>query len=400
MSSLTQFFLLSLPILGSAADLGVPLSWRKFYNERPLEERQKIAQAAIDNIGQYLDKKTYEFNGLGYWVSANTYSAIALKDKTTGTETNRKLVSAALKSNFENHPHFYKYDFNDDALWWGTASIYAYQAYNDTMFLNYAIDNWNEAQITRTQAQAGKHPLKKDTIRATCDGHNTTAGGVFWSPKKTGADDKEMNTITTSLYLTHVWLSAYLWDITKDANKYSTPAILAAEWITNNRYDWKKRLALDSLSPMDCTTSPDSWMFTYNSGKYLEGLSTLARLTNASKWHDQLIETANAAIKARAWQGDDGIITEGQGGDLNKNDDARGFKAVFIRALHKLFHDTNNRDLQILIHSYVDVQYNALLDLSSNGTSYGVVWHGPYNGPTPWGQNAALDVLVSAIGAN
>ncbi|QRW18120.1 glycoside hydrolase family 76 protein [Rhizoctonia solani] len=141
-------------------------------------------------------------------------------------------------------------------------------------------------------------------------------------------------------------------------------------------------------------------MFTYNSGKYLEGLSTLARLTNASKWHDQLIETANAAIKARAWQGDDGIITEGQGGDLNKNDDARGFKAVFIRALHKLFHDTNNRDLQILIHSYVDVQYNALLDLSSNGTSYGVVWHGPYNGPTPWGQNAALDVLVSAIGAN
>ncbi|KAJ1307720.1 hypothetical protein OPQ81_001809 [Rhizoctonia solani] len=333
-----------------------------------------------ENIKQYLDKESYEFTGLGYWVSANTYSAIALKDKITGTQTNRELVKAALKSNFEHHPHFYKYDFNDDALWWGTASIYAYQAYNDTIFLNYAIDNWKEAskyQITPAQAQAGKHPLKKDPIKATCDGHNTTAGGVFW---KTGAEDKGMNTITTSLYLA---LSTYLWDITKDANTYSSPAILAAEWITNNRYDWTKRLALDGLSPVDCSTSPDSWMFTYNSGKYLEGLSTLARLTNSSKWHDQVIETANAA-----------------GGDLNTNDDGRGFKAIFIRALHKLFHDTNNHDLQVLVHSYVDVQYNALLDLASNGTSYGVVWHGPYNGPTPWGQNAALDVLVAAIGAN
>ncbi|KAH7341598.1 glycosyl hydrolase family 76-domain-containing protein [Rhizoctonia solani] len=397
MTPVISFLLLSLPITASAADLGVPLSWRKFSNERPLKERQDIAQAAIDNIIQYLDKENYEFKGLGYWVSANTYSAVALKDKITGTQVNRELVTAGLKSNFENHPHFYKYDFNDDALWWGTASIYAYQAYNDTTFLKYAIDNWNEAskyQITPAQAQAGKHPLKKDSIKATCDGRNTTAGGVFW---KNGTEDKGMNTITTSLFLT---LSTYLWDITKDTEKYSTPAILAAEWITNNRYDWTKRLALDSLSPMDCSTSPDSWMFTYNSGKYLEGLSTLARLTNSSKWYDQVIETANAAVKARAWQGEDGIITEGQGGNLNTNDDGRGFKAIFIRALHKLFHDTNNRDLHILIHSYVDVQYNALLDLASNGTSYGVVWHGPYNGPTPWGQNAALDVLVAAIGAN
>ncbi|CCO38004.1 endo-1,6-alpha-mannosidase [Rhizoctonia solani AG-1 IB] len=165
MNPLISFLVLSLPIVASGADLGVPLSWRKFYNERPLEERQNIAQAAIDNIKQYLDKENYEFKGLGYWVSANTYSAIALKDKIVGTQANKALVTAALKvsasllellaqlsltlmaekSNFESYPHFYKYDFNDDALWWGTASIYAYQAYNDTTFLNYAIDNWNEA---------------------------------------------------------------------------------------------------------------------------------------------------------------------------------------------------------------------------------------------------------------
>ena len=75
--------------------------------------------------------------------------------------------------------------------------------------------------------------------------------------------------------------------------------------------------------------------------------------------------------------------------------------AVFIRGLHEVFQrSASNNNLRILIHSYVDVQYNALLDLAANGASYGVVWHGPYNGQTSWGQNAAVDILVAAIGAN
>ncbi|CCO29595.1 hypothetical protein BN14_03612 [Rhizoctonia solani AG-1 IB] len=114
-----------------------------------------------------------------------------------------------------------------------------------------------------------------------------------------------------------------------------------------------------------------------------------------------MTETANAAMKSNRWQGSDGIITEGQDGDLNANNDGRGFKAIFIRGLLEVFQrSVANNDLRILIHSYVDVQYNALLDLASNGASYGVVWHGPYFGPTSWGQNAALDILVTAIVAN
>ncbi|KDN48783.1 hypothetical protein RSAG8_02770, partial [Rhizoctonia solani AG-8 WAC10335] len=68
----TTTLLLALPLAASAADLGVPLSWRKFSNSRPLAERQNIAQAAIDNIKQYVNYDNYELNGLGYWVSANT----------------------------------------------------------------------------------------------------------------------------------------------------------------------------------------------------------------------------------------------------------------------------------------------------------------------------------------
>lgn len=47
-------------------------------------------------------------------------------------------------------------------------------------------------------------------------------------------------------------------------------------------------------------------------------------------------------------------------------------------------------------------QYNALLDLAHNATddSYSAAWAGPPGAFTAWGQLAALDVLVSAVGAN
>jgi hypothetical protein len=62
---------------------------------------------------------------------------------------------------------------------------------------------------------------------------------------------------------------------------------------------------------------------------------------------------------------------------------------------------TKNNALAILVHSYIDVQYNALLDLAASGNTYSSAWHGPApTGFTTWGQMAALDVLVSAISAN
>ena len=49
-----------------------------------------------DNIKQYVDTSNYELSGLGYWGSANSWSAMALKDKITGTQANRGIVSDAL----------------------------------------------------------------------------------------------------------------------------------------------------------------------------------------------------------------------------------------------------------------------------------------------------------------
>ena len=82
-----------------------------------------------------------------------------------------------------------------------------------------------------------------------------------------------------------------------------------------------------------------------------------------------------AAVKNRSWQGANGVITEGS--DNTKNNDGIGFKgkgqllsfdrphrvyqpptpaAIFIRGLLMAHSRSQNRDLQILVHSYNDVQ--------------------------------------------
>jgi hypothetical protein len=88
--------------------------------------------------------------------------------------------------------------------------------------------------------------------------------------------------------------------------------------------------------------------------------------------------------------------------------------AVWVRALNELFRATPNAQLRTLLHSYLVVQvralgfervgmrlttaqYNALLGLAANGTSYSSAWAGPSQAFTAWGQAAALDNLVVGI---
>ncbi|KAJ4476075.1 hypothetical protein C8J55DRAFT_122805, partial [Lentinula edodes] len=106
-----------------------------------------------------------------------------------------------------------------------------------------------------------------------------------------------------------------------------------------------------------------------------------------------------AAVKSPVWQGSNGIITEGA--SKTSDNDGVGFKAIFIRGLDEVsVRSTDNSALQIIIHSYNDVQYNTLLELAANGTSYSPSWPGPAQELTTWGQMAALDVMVTAINTN
>ena len=85
-------------------------------------------------------------------------------------------------------------------------------------------------------------------------------------------------------------------------------------------------LVLDTVNAHDCAPSPSTELFTYNSGKYVEGLSVLATVTGDSQWSDLALNITNAAVKSSVWQGSDGIITEGS--NTTANNDSVGFKGV------------------------------------------------------------------------
>ncbi|KAF8889506.1 glycoside hydrolase [Gymnopilus junonius] len=319
---------------------------------------------------------------------------MAIQDKLTQTNTNQAVVVQNLKLAFSLWKNYDQFGcYNDDALWWATASFYAYQAYQDSELLNNSIAVWNSVTpyvVTQAQASAGATPVKNFALAGTCD-NVTMAGGVFWRPT---VDDTSINSITTGLYLT---LSSYLAETTKDS-KYTNAATLSATWIKAHNIN-SNNIVLDTESGADCSRSPSTWLFTYNSGKFIEGLSVLTDLTNDSQWENLMLTVVAAAVKNTAWQGSNGIITERS--DNSSNNDGIGFKAVFIRGLLQAYMRTQNQNLSTLIRSYTDVQYNALLDLSSNGTFYSASWPGPKPTVfTSWGQLAALDVLTAAVGVN
>ncbi|KAJ7780086.1 endo-1,6-alpha-mannosidase [Mycena maculata] len=373
-----MFFSIALISLISSAvaqDLGVPLSWREFNNSRPLAERITIAQDAINQITPQLDASTGEFNGLGYWQSGNVFSVLANQDHLAGTTTNQALVQNNLNLVFGLWPHY------DQFGWWAQAALYGYRAYGNAQLLAHAVDVWTHVTgyvITASDAAAGSQPNKDFAIEPTCNGV-TMAGGVFWRPT---TDDTSVNSITTGL-------SAFLAEYTGNAT-YTNAAILSANWIKSHNIN-ADDLVLDTVDAADCTTSPATWLFTYNTGKYIEGLSVLAA--------SRMINILNASVKTTVWQGTNGVITEGASPTVD-NDDV-GFKAVFIRGLHEAYtRNPNNSALQILIHSYGDVQYNALLELAANGSTYSSSWLGPPQAFTSWGQLAALDVMTSNIDTN
>lgn len=77
-------------------------------------------------------------------------------------------------------------------------------------------------------------------------------------------------------------MSAFLAEITGDS-KYTNAAILSANWIKNVNLN-SDDIVLDTVNGHDCTRSSSTWLFTYNSGKFIEGLSVLGAVTGDSQW--------------------------------------------------------------------------------------------------------------------
>ncbi|KAF8211061.1 endo-1,6-alpha-mannosidase [Mycena galopus ATCC 62051] len=385
---LFQLALVSLLSSVAAQDLGVPLSWREFNNSRPLSERITIAQDAINEMTPQLNSASGEFNGLGYWQSGNAWSVLANQDHLAGTTVNKALVVDNLNLVFSLWPHYDQFQCTDEPPGGGLqprctdTGHMEYKDIQDTNLLSHAINVWTHVTgyvITPAQAAAKKNPNKSFVLESTCNGV-TMAGGVFWRPT---TDDVSINSITTGLYIT---LSAFLAEYTGNAT-YTSAAILSAQWIQGHNIN-ANDLVLDSVSASDCTTSP------------LPGcLSVLGAVSGNTQWTTLMINILNAAVKTTVWQGTNGVITEGASPTVDN--DSVGFKAILIRGLYEAWvRNPSNTALTTLIHSYGDVQYNALLELAATGNTYSSSWLGPPQAFTSWGQLAALDVMTVNVFTN
>ena len=71
-------------------------------------------------------------------------------------------------------------------------------------------------------------------------------------------------------------------------SKYTNAAILSANWIKNHNIN-SGNIVLDSQSGADCSRSSSSWIFTYNSGKFIEGLAILYDVTKDPQWNQLLV---------------------------------------------------------------------------------------------------------------
>ncbi|KAF7974138.1 hypothetical protein HWV62_13367 [Athelia sp. TMB] len=386
------FALVSLGGLSVAQDLGVPLGWREFSNKYTQAQLVTNAQNGISEMLGQLTSSNAQFNGIGYWQAANVWSNLANEDHWAGTSIYQSDVTTNLNTAFSLYADYDQYGYNDDAMWWATAAYYGYRAYGDTGLLANAVATWNHVTqyvITAADASAGSISTKDFAIAGTCNG-KTMAGGVFWRPTD---DDTNINSITTGLYIA---LSAFLAEATGDGS-YTDAAILSANWIRNQNLN-ADYLVLDTVQGNDCSTSPATELFTYNSGKYVEGLAMLAAVTGDSQWSDLYTNIVNAAVKTTVWEGANGVITEGA--DTTANNDGVGFKSVLLRGIHEVYDRSSNSALTTLVHSYLDVQYNAIMELAAEGSDYSASWTGPPQAFTSWGQLAALDVLTTAVDTN
>ncbi|CAK5273496.1 unnamed protein product [Mycena citricolor] len=435
----------------AAQDLGVPLSWRKFSNSRGLSERIQIAQAAINQMTTVLDASTGEFAGIGYWQSGNVWSVMANQDYLAKSTVNKALVLNNLNlvfNRFSNYDQFgcVRVSCNSPEPGWsvligtvqgewlsdvsradavlmgvvghggdlctpgvrGALSIFKFargwglKVIQDATMLSHAVTVWNHVRQFVIQG-GGTQPNKNFPIQSACNGV-TMAGAVFWRPT---IDDSGINSITTGSVISGCpfelmgnndlnRLSAFLAEATGNS-MYTNAAVQSATWIKTQMIN-SNQLVLDGMSARDCSRSPN-WIFTYNTGKYIEGLSVLGAVTKDSTWTNLMINLLNSAVKTNAWQGSNGVITEGA--NPSSDNDNAGFKSVLIRGLAEAWlRNPGNAPLTTLIHSYGDVQYNALLDLAATGNTYSSSWAGPPQGFTAWGQMAALDVLTSNVLTN
>lgn len=369
----------------------------------------ETTQKAID-VFLYSKQDNGEIGGIGYWQTANGYTAIALRDSWSGSNHNATVLRDVL-TRINRHHRDYINEFNDDTLWWAQCLLDFYQSNPD-----------NHSPDTAFRIWAHVHKSMLGRGQATVRGLDME-GAVMWT---TRPGEDQTNAITTGLFCE---LSARLATLNKFPDQHEDlldAAEKSFDWIMRCRYRGVPEcIVLDTikLKSQECV----DWTFSYTTGQAIAAASALYTALSQTPRsgnrkpgihvnpaeHEKPAPTylalacdmARQAMARPGWVEADGTLTEhgayGRGNHEEwKNDDAVGFKSILLRSLAKLYIALKNadtqHDLQQSICNFIKRQYDSLQQRNTNGNGqYGPWWAGPMAMPTSHSQLAALDVMAA-----
>ncbi|KAJ6458195.1 hypothetical protein C8R45DRAFT_1183631 [Mycena sanguinolenta] len=390
-------------------------SWRDPNITVSRADRVNIAEAAIAEAITFLDNTTGLFTdpAYSYGVSGAFYSQLAEFDLATNqtkyaNDVQQYLFLAA--NNLEQYGavnftgEYVSFDFNShssiahldtmvqqlsDGLNFGHGAAMEFATYKDPIFLEYAKQVWwivESYTLSQSEVDAGTVPSKNFAMTPTCQGI-TMAGGTFREKAFTAP---AINTLSTGGFLV---LSALLAEATGD-DVYLDAAQNSASFIRNHLLN-SDYVVQDGISVRvndSCALDPETDKASYNSGLMIEGLAILYSVTSNASIFDLIEEILPAVIQYSGWQGSNGIIGNGatKSGDIML---PRALATVKAR-------NATTPALQSYIQSYLNVQFNAVVELATaNGSNiYSGSWSGPPSSSFSCSnQTNAIQVLIGAI---
>ncbi|KAG8911714.1 hypothetical protein FRC02_006451 [Tulasnella sp. 418] len=233
-------------------------------------------------------------------------------------------------------------------------------------------------------------------------GETIFAGGlvkIFSEDSPFSPKDYRILSSETVLFMA---LSSYLAESTNDPSVLNY-ATASATCIKANMLDARTGLVKDFH--IDAMNGQLKWggnLSCMLTGIFIEGLSVLATVSGDYTWRSLAITTAESAMKSNDWHGTDGVLSiVSSGSEFFRSDNLNAGKGLLSRGLMVAYQrNASNKAFRSLVRSYINTQFNALIDLASRDDTYSVSWNGPYIGPYFHGQLAALDTLIAAIAVN
>ncbi|MBK1441738.1 glycoside hydrolase [Parapedobacter sp. ISTM3] len=239
-----------------------------------------------------------------YWWNAHALDVLVdgflrTKDSTYLIRAKR-LLSGMHETNGSRYPNV----FYDDMLWLALASLRAYEAGGDPVFLDAVNILWSDIQT-------GINPHQ--------------GGGVAWRKDQRAYKNTPANAPA-------IILACRLYQHFGRASDLQT-AIALYDWLKATLVDPVSGVVWDGINRQGDGRIDKDWLFTYNQGVFLGAAHALYEVTNKRTYLDDARCTADASLKSSVISPNGILRYEGQG-------DGGLFKGIFVRYLARLAQDT------------------------------------------------------------